>query len=250
MTVRASRQPSTSLKPNFPDPTGSPTETLRGLHPFAPLPLQGFLRAPTSWTSATLTRPPTWSGGLGWRTGFASLILVLVGASATLAPDSRQCLINTKKNRIGRTHDTGGKYVIPPPFALPRPRLSHRTYGRTLGTVEPCCPKKSWLRTVACMWRCSPDFFVQRRRSLLVYRCDSRGPRYQNMRDTGVYVVNKSGIVSVRFSQEELEMLHRNRMVTVSTGLEMELPLASLIRQLAIAGCQRIEKEKNEKSED
>ena len=118
MTVRASRQPSTSLKPNFPDPTGSPTETLRGLHPFAPLPLQGFLRAPTSWTSATLTRPPTWSGGLGWRTGFASLILVLVGASATLAPDSSQCLINTHNNRIGRTHNTGGKYVIPPPICL------------------------------------------------------------------------------------------------------------------------------------
>lgn len=51
-------------------------------------------------------------------------------------------------------------------------------------------------------------------------------------------------IVSVRLTQEDLDLLNDSRMVQISTGIEMELPLATLIRQLAIAGCHKMREAK------
>ena len=44
---------------------------------------------------------------------------------------------------------------------------------------------------------------------------------------------NAGKIVSVRFSEEDLAMLEKCRVVEVSTGVTVQLPKATLIRQFA-----------------
>ena len=49
-------------------------------------------------------------------------------------------------------------------------------------------------------------------------------------------VDSSSKMVSVRFSKDELEILHECRTMEVN-GVAVQIPLASLIRQLAIGEC-------------
>lgn len=46
-------------------------------------------------------------------------------------------------------------------------------------------------------------------------------------------------MVSVRFNAEEMELLENSRTQTVK-GVEFTVPLATLIRQLTVAGCKKL----------
>ena len=49
-------------------------------------------------------------------------------------------------------------------------------------------------------------------------------------------------MVSVRFSAEEMNLLEESRTIVVN-GVEITVPLATLIRQLTVAGCKRMKNE-------
>jgi hypothetical protein len=57
---------------------------------------------------------------------------------------------------------------------------------------------------------------------------------------------NPGQIVSVRFSAEDLAMLEKCRVVEVSTGVTVQLPKATLIRQLCMGACLKMLEEKSD----
>jgi hypothetical protein len=57
---------------------------------------------------------------------------------------------------------------------------------------------------------------------------------------------NAGKIVSVRFSEEDLAMLEKCRVVEVSTGVTVQLPKATLIRQLCMGACLKMLEEKSD----
>ena len=134
---------------------------------------------------------------------------------------------------------------IPPPFALGplpygTPLVSHGNHSAARwGKVSDGLRKN--LCTFAHTDAAGTKILPCRIGSLVP--CDRTGAAQIYQRDVVMSSSKQSEkMVSVRFSAEEMNLLEESRTIVVN-GVEITVPLATLIRQLTVAGCKRMKNE-------